>query len=181
MWLVLQCSFLLTWYRFLKHYSTCCLYLGTWKGLTLEFSDQEKTFLKFFFRSMKVWSILTVSRFLICILIVSPALPIYVVITETLMQSSEYPMLQRTAVHKSWKRTKELTPTLFHRIKYRSYQSRIWGSHSGGYEDFCLLCPLKVNRRFGGTCNLQLEDPIISQVDSACYLLHAGFLLSLSF
>jgi hypothetical protein len=50
---------------------------------------------------------------------------------------------------------------------------------------------LKVNRRFGGTYRIHLQEQIISQArnqheagskkTSACYLLHAGFLLGFFF
>jgi hypothetical protein len=37
----------------------------------------------------------------------------------------------------------------------RVITSSIRGSHSGGHEEFYLLCsPLKVNQRFAGTCHL---------------------------
>jgi hypothetical protein len=70
--------------------------------------------------------------------------------------------------------------------------------HLTGYsrketEELCLLrirscIPQKYNRCFGGTCRLHLQDRRISQArnqheavtkqSSACYLLHASFLLS---
>jgi hypothetical protein len=49
--------------------------------------------------------------------------------------------------------------------------------------DMTPFSPLKVNRRFGGMCRLQLHGRRINQARSyreagfACYLLHAGFLL----
>jgi hypothetical protein len=49
------------------------------------------------------------------------------------------------------------------------WECKIWGFHSGGYEEFCLvgynvIYPLKVIRRFGETCRLQLQGRRISQV-----------------
>jgi hypothetical protein len=44
---------------------------------------------------------------------------------------------------------------------------------SSTFWDITPCNPLKVNRRFGGTCRLL--------PGSACYLLHAGFLLGLFF
>jgi hypothetical protein len=49
----------------------------------------------------------------------------------------------------------------------------IWGSHSCGYEEFHLLgyiamcSPLNVNRRFGGTYHLHLQDQRIGQASRA--------------
>jgi hypothetical protein len=39
-------------------------------------------------------------------------------------------------------------------------QCRIWGSHSGGYEEFCLL---KVNRCFGRRCRAHFQGHKISE------------------
>jgi hypothetical protein len=53
--------------------------------------------------------------------------------------------------------------------------------------DITPCSPLKVNRRFGGTCRLHLHGLRISQAInqhkacSACYLLHTGYLLGLFF
>jgi hypothetical protein len=46
---------------------------------------------------------------------------------------------------------------------------------------FHLFSLLKVNCRFGGTCRLYLQDRISQAKSSACYLLHAGFLVRLFF
>jgi hypothetical protein len=41
--------------------------------------------------------------------------------------------------------------------------------------------PLKVDRRFGGSCRLQLQSRTVSQANSPLFLLHAGLLLGLFF
>jgi hypothetical protein len=58
---------------------------------------------------------------------------------------------------------------------------RIRGSHSSGYEEFHLVpcSPLKVNWRFGGTCRKVTNQ--VANGASACYVLHAGFLLGIYF
>jgi hypothetical protein len=41
--------------------------------------------------------------------------------------------------------------------------------------------PLKVKRRFAGTCRLHLQGRRTGQTSSACHLLHSAFLLALFF
>jgi hypothetical protein len=68
----------------------------------------------------------------------------------------------------------------------KDWWCRIWGSHSSGYKEFCLLGyddiqSIESNRWFEGTYCLHLHHQRISQMRNrhACYLPHIDFMLGL--
>jgi hypothetical protein len=71
---------------------------------------------------------------------------------------------------------------LLHSFVVKTSVWKILGSHSCGYEEFCLLGYnerwLTFNQRFKGTCCPHLEvQRIIQALIATCF--HAGFLLGL--